>query len=57
VNIRFNADSSRLIVAFAGCHARREPMMKAAIYARVSTTDQTCEKQLREIREYVRGRG
>ena len=27
--------------------------MKAAIYARVSTTDQNCELQLGELREYV----
>jgi putative DNA-invertase from lambdoid prophage Rac len=28
-----------------------------AIYARVSTSDQTCESQLRELREYVARRG
>ena len=27
--------------------------MKAAIYARVSTTDQNCEMQLTELREYI----
>jgi len=27
--------------------------MRAAIYARVSTTDQKCEMQLAELREYV----
>jgi DNA invertase Pin-like site-specific DNA recombinase len=31
--------------------------MKAAIYARVSTTDQTCEMQLRELRDYLTRRG
>jgi DNA invertase Pin-like site-specific DNA recombinase len=31
--------------------------MKTAIYARVSTTDQDCEIQLRELREYVARRG
>ena len=31
--------------------------MKAAIYARVSTTDQKCEMQLAELREYVSRRG
>lgn len=31
--------------------------MKAAIYARVSTTDQNCETQLKELREYVARRG
>ncbi|HZW05338.1 MAG TPA: recombinase family protein [Candidatus Nitrosotalea sp.] len=31
--------------------------MKTAIYARVSTTDQNCEVQLRELREYVSRRG
>jgi len=30
--------------------------MKAAIYARVSTTDQTCEMQLRKLRDYCHGR-
>ena len=31
--------------------------MKAAIYARVSTSDQNCEVQLRELREYLARRG
>jgi len=31
--------------------------MRAAIYARVSTTDQTCENQLLELRRYVAARG
>lgn len=31
--------------------------MLAALYARVSTTDQTCESQLRELREYAARRG
>jgi DNA invertase Pin-like site-specific DNA recombinase len=31
--------------------------MKAAIYARVSTTDQKCELQLNELREYVSRHG
>lgn len=31
--------------------------MKAAIYARVSTADQSCELQLRELREYASRRG
>jgi DNA invertase Pin-like site-specific DNA recombinase len=31
--------------------------MRAAIYARVSTADQHCEMQLRELREYVERRG
>ena len=31
--------------------------MKTAIYARVSTTDQNCEMQIRELREYVTRRG
>lgn len=31
--------------------------MRAALYARVSTTDQTCENQLLELRGYVRARG
>ena len=31
--------------------------MKAGIYARVSTADQTCENQLLELRRYVEARG
>lgn len=31
--------------------------MKCAIYARVSTADQNCEMQLRELREYLAKRG
>jgi DNA invertase Pin-like site-specific DNA recombinase len=31
--------------------------MRAAIYARVSTTDQTCDLQLRELRQYLTARG
>lgn len=31
--------------------------MRAAIYARVSTTDQNCEMQLRELREYCARQG
>jgi putative DNA-invertase from lambdoid prophage Rac len=31
--------------------------MDCAIYARVSTTDQNCEMQLRELREYTKRRG
>lgn len=30
---------------------------RVAIYARVSTTDQSCEAQLRDLREYVAARG
>src|SRR5215831_5888267 len=31
--------------------------MRCALYARVSTTDQNCEMQLRELREYINRRG
>jgi len=31
--------------------------MRAVIYARVSTTDQNCDLQLRELREYITRRG
>jgi len=31
--------------------------MRCAIYARVNTTDQNCEVQLRELREYISHRG
>jgi DNA invertase Pin-like site-specific DNA recombinase len=31
--------------------------MRTAIYARVSTTDQSCEMQLRELRHYAAARG
>jgi len=30
---------------------------RAAMYARVSTTDQTCENQLLELRRYCEARG
>jgi len=33
------------------------PAMIIAIYARVSTSDQSCEMQLHELREYVAKRG
>jgi DNA invertase Pin-like site-specific DNA recombinase len=36
---------------------RTQMTMKAAIYARVSTTDQNCEMQLRELREYCARHG
>src|SRR6266851_9688799 len=32
-------------------------MKRVAIYARVSTTDQTCDNQLRGLRDYCRARG
>ncbi len=32
-------------------------MKRVAIYARVSTGDQTCDNQLRDLREYCRARG
>ena len=32
-------------------------MKRVAIYARVSTTDQTCDNQLRDLRDYCRARG
>ena len=31
--------------------------MRAALYARVSTADQSCEPQLRDLRQYVAARG
>ena len=31
--------------------------MRDAIYARVSTTDQTCDLQLGELRQYIAARG
>jgi DNA invertase Pin-like site-specific DNA recombinase len=34
-----------------------KPIATAAIYARVSTTDQTCDLQLRDLREYCERRG
>src|SRR3989454_12795246 len=33
------------------------PAMRAGVYARVSTTDQTCENQLLELRRYCEARG
>src|SRR5580700_2315368 len=35
----------------------RLPSMRAAIYARVSTKDQSCEMQLRDLRAYCAARG
>ena len=32
-------------------------MKRVAIYTRVSTSDQTCDNQLRDLREYCRARG
>src|SRR6266478_6723855 len=32
-------------------------MKRGAIYARVSTGDQTCDNQLRDLRDYCRARG
>ena len=31
--------------------------MRVALYCRVSTTDQTCENQLRDLRDYCQARG
>ena len=33
------------------------PSLRAAIYARGSTTDQTCENQLLELHRYIEARG
>src|ERR1043166_932283 len=38
-------------------HGERGSVMKAAIYARVSTLDQEPENQLQELRRYVDARG
>jgi DNA invertase Pin-like site-specific DNA recombinase len=35
----------------------RRPLSKRPIYARVSTTDQNCEMQVRELKEYAVRRG
>ena len=34
-----------------------ETLIRAALYARVSTTDQTCENQLIDLRRYAEARG
>ena len=34
-----------------------DKVMKCALYARVSTSDQTCQMQLQELREYISRRG
>jgi len=39
--------------AFALGHVQERNRVRAAIYARVSTTDQKCEMQLAELREYL----
>jgi putative DNA-invertase from lambdoid prophage Rac len=36
---------------------KTEPCVRVAIYARVSTTDQRCEMQLRDLRQYAEARG
>src|ERR1700689_1520776 len=36
---------------------QKSPELSTAIYARVSTSDQHCENQLRELREYVTRHG
>jgi putative DNA-invertase from lambdoid prophage Rac len=33
------------------------PIIRAAVYARVSTCDQTCDNQLHELRRYCEARG
>jgi putative DNA-invertase from lambdoid prophage Rac len=40
-----------------GASVGEAPSAKAAIYARVSTQDQNCEMQVRELREYAARRG
>src|SRR5205823_5498739 len=37
--------------------ARRCAMKRVALYCRVSTSDQSCENQLHDLREYCRARG
>ncbi|MGD0297638.1 MAG: recombinase family protein [Bryobacteraceae bacterium] len=37
--------------------SNEEAPLSAAIYARVSTQDQNCEMQVRELRDYVARRG
>jgi hypothetical protein len=48
--------ASRLDVRTASGYVN-DDLMNAAIYARVSTTDQSCEMQLLELREYAARRG
>jgi putative DNA-invertase from lambdoid prophage Rac len=38
-------------------HTRGEQSPRASLYARVSTSDQNCEMQVRELREYCQRRG
>lgn len=38
-------------------HRNKPKNMTCAVYARVSTTDQNCDMQLRELREYIKRRG
>lgn len=40
-----------------GASTTESPSLKAVIYARVSTSDQNCEMQVRELREYAQRRG
>src|SRR4051812_32790579 len=41
----------------APCKLTGEHAMRAAIYARVSATEQTCDNQLLELRRYIDARG
>src|SRR5580704_10213833 len=41
----------------SGASSEAPAFLRAAIYARVSTSDQNCEMQVRELREYADRRG
>src|ERR1700737_4988801 len=44
-------------MAASSSSPERRKSMRAVLYARVSTTDQNCEMQLQEMREYCQRRG
>ena len=49
--------NSSLLPAPSEHRGKNEPCVRVAIYARVSTTDQQCEMQLRDLRQYAAARG
>ena len=52
---KVSVDPVFLLTKFRGCSVVR--IMRPAIYARVSTKDQSCEMQMRDLRAYCAARG
>jgi DNA invertase Pin-like site-specific DNA recombinase len=51
------AKAGFLVTWFPGLFSSTNSNMRAAIYARVSTKDQSCEMQMRDLRAYCAARG